>query len=181
MQQKTEPHHTAVLGEGDSVQVENKDPERSHSILILEEPLREPVVQHGKVYLPLENPKCDAFFTWNFCNLLFIVSEVLLILKHNLDPHERTQPHILQRYQNYDEIFFFFQVSSVLDISQCCWTDNYSKSLKFLPQEFCNCVWRQMLTIPTVTAISKYAQISTLCWTPEINIILYVNNIVPQF
>lgn len=63
MQQKTEPHHTAVLREGDSVQVENKDPERSHCILILEEPLREPAVQHGKVYLPLENPKCDAFLT----------------------------------------------------------------------------------------------------------------------
>ena len=63
VQQKTEPHHTAVLGEGDSVQVENKDPEISHSILILEAPLREPVVQHGKVYLPLENPKCDAFLT----------------------------------------------------------------------------------------------------------------------
>ncbi|KAB0366355.1 hypothetical protein FD754_010511 [Muntiacus muntjak] len=55
----TKPHHTAVLGEGDSVHVENKDPERSHSILILEEPLRELVVQHGKVYLPLENPKCS--------------------------------------------------------------------------------------------------------------------------
>lgn len=63
MQQKTEPHHTAVLGEGDSVQVENKDPERSHSIRILEEPLRELVIQHGKVYLPFKNPKCDAFLT----------------------------------------------------------------------------------------------------------------------
>ncbi|XP_064429854.1 pirin isoform X14 [Mirounga angustirostris] len=46
-QQKIEPHHTAVLGEGDSVQVENKDPERSHFVLIAGEPLREPVVQHG--------------------------------------------------------------------------------------------------------------------------------------
>uniref|UniRef100_A0A8D0MKF7 Pirin n=1 Tax=Sus scrofa TaxID=9823 RepID=A0A8D0MKF7_PIG len=47
-QQKIEPHHTAVLGEGDSVQVENKDPERSHFVLIAGEPLKEPVVQHGK-------------------------------------------------------------------------------------------------------------------------------------
>ncbi|XP_006835753.1 PREDICTED: pirin [Chrysochloris asiatica] len=48
-QQKIEPHHTAVLGEGDCVQVENKDPERSHFVLIAGEPLREPVVQHDVV------------------------------------------------------------------------------------------------------------------------------------
>ncbi|XP_035872665.1 pirin isoform X2 [Phyllostomus discolor] len=46
-QQKIELHHTAVLGEGDSVQVENKDPERCHFVLIAGEPLGEPVVQHG--------------------------------------------------------------------------------------------------------------------------------------
>ncbi|XP_033057309.1 pirin [Trachypithecus francoisi] len=46
-QKKIEPHHTAVLGEGDSVQVENKDPKRNHFVLIAGEPLREPVVQHG--------------------------------------------------------------------------------------------------------------------------------------
>ncbi|XP_029785474.1 pirin [Suricata suricatta] len=46
-QQKIEPHHTAVLGEGDSVQVQNRDPERSHFILIAGEPLGEPIVQHG--------------------------------------------------------------------------------------------------------------------------------------
>ncbi|EPY73643.1 pirin-like protein [Camelus ferus] len=46
-QQKIEPHHTAVLGDGDNVQVENKDLERSHFILIAGEPLREPVVQYG--------------------------------------------------------------------------------------------------------------------------------------
>ncbi|XP_028617982.1 pirin isoform X2 [Grammomys surdaster] len=46
-QQKIEPHHTAVLGEGDTVQLENKDPKRSHFVLIAGEPLREPVVQHG--------------------------------------------------------------------------------------------------------------------------------------
>ncbi|XP_058569443.1 pirin isoform X2 [Neofelis nebulosa] len=46
-QQKIEPHHTAVLGEGDSVQVQNRDPERNHFILIAGEPLGEPVIQHG--------------------------------------------------------------------------------------------------------------------------------------
>ncbi|KAH0500421.1 Pirin [Microtus ochrogaster] len=49
-QQKIEPHHTAVLGEGDSVQLENKDPQRSHFVLIAGEPLREPVVQHGAAW-----------------------------------------------------------------------------------------------------------------------------------
>ncbi|KAG8519749.1 Pirin, partial [Galemys pyrenaicus] len=42
-QKKIEPHHTAVLGDGDSVQ----DPEKSHFVLIAGEPLQEPVVQHG--------------------------------------------------------------------------------------------------------------------------------------
>ncbi|XP_054979092.1 pirin isoform X2 [Sorex araneus] len=46
-QQKIEPHHTAVLGEGSTVQVENKDPEISHFVLIAGEPIKEPVVQHG--------------------------------------------------------------------------------------------------------------------------------------
>ncbi|XP_015101949.1 pirin isoform X2 [Vicugna pacos] len=46
-QQKIQSHHTAVLGDGDNVQVENKDLERSHFILIAGEPLREPVVQYG--------------------------------------------------------------------------------------------------------------------------------------
>lgn len=46
-QQKIEPHRTAVLGEGDTVQLENKDSKRSHFVLIAGEPLREPVVQHG--------------------------------------------------------------------------------------------------------------------------------------
>ncbi|XP_077002470.1 pirin isoform X2 [Tamandua tetradactyla] len=46
-QQKIEPHHTAVLGEGDSVQVENKDPKSCHFVLIAGEPIREPVVHYG--------------------------------------------------------------------------------------------------------------------------------------
>ncbi|XP_044526292.1 pirin isoform X2 [Gracilinanus agilis] len=53
-QQKVEPHHSAVLGDGDSVQVENKDPERSHFVLIAGEPIKEPIVQHGPFVMNTE-------------------------------------------------------------------------------------------------------------------------------
>ncbi|XP_053243146.1 pirin isoform X1 [Podarcis raffonei] len=46
-QQKIEPHHTAVLDDGDCIQFENKDPEVSHFVLVAGEPIKEPVVQHG--------------------------------------------------------------------------------------------------------------------------------------
>uniref|UniRef100_A0A8D0EC43 Pirin n=1 Tax=Salvator merianae TaxID=96440 RepID=A0A8D0EC43_SALMN len=47
VQQKVEPHHTAVLDDGDSVQLENKDPVVSHFVLVAGEPIKEAVVQHG--------------------------------------------------------------------------------------------------------------------------------------
>ncbi|XP_078002222.1 pirin isoform X2 [Phascolarctos cinereus] len=53
-QQKVEPHHSAVLGGGDSVQVENKDPERSHFFLIAGEPIKEPIVQYGPFVMNTE-------------------------------------------------------------------------------------------------------------------------------
>ncbi|XP_065436427.1 pirin isoform X1 [Chrysemys picta bellii] len=46
-QQKIEPHHTAVLDDGDCVQLENKGPEISHFVLVAGEPIKESVVQHG--------------------------------------------------------------------------------------------------------------------------------------
>uniref|UniRef100_A0A8C8SJE2 Pirin n=1 Tax=Pelusios castaneus TaxID=367368 RepID=A0A8C8SJE2_9SAUR len=46
-QQKIEPHHTAMLDDGDCVQLENKDPERNHFVLIAGEPIKESVVQYG--------------------------------------------------------------------------------------------------------------------------------------
>ncbi|KAM4795012.1 pirin [Rhinophrynus dorsalis] len=46
-QQTIEPHHTAVLDDGDSAHFENKDDELSHFVLIAGEPIKEPVVQHG--------------------------------------------------------------------------------------------------------------------------------------
>ncbi|XP_055363418.1 pirin isoform X2 [Betta splendens] len=46
-QQKVEPHHTVLFGDGDCVKFENKGPEVSHFVLIAGEPIKEPVVQQG--------------------------------------------------------------------------------------------------------------------------------------
>ncbi|XP_068455551.1 pirin isoform X3 [Clinocottus analis] len=46
-QRAVEPHHSAVLGGGDCVRVQNKGSEASHFVLIAGEPINEPVVQHG--------------------------------------------------------------------------------------------------------------------------------------
>lgn len=46
-QQKVEPHHTVVFGDGDCVKVENKGSEVSRFVLIAGEPIKEPVVQQG--------------------------------------------------------------------------------------------------------------------------------------
>ncbi|XP_054626726.1 pirin isoform X2 [Dunckerocampus dactyliophorus] len=45
-QQKFEPHHTVVFGDGDCVRFENKGSEVCHFVLIAGEPIKEPVVQH---------------------------------------------------------------------------------------------------------------------------------------
>ncbi|KAJ8028712.1 Pirin [Holothuria leucospilota] len=42
-----EPHHTLVLSDGDFVEVENKNEEKCHFVLVSGKPLNEPVVQHG--------------------------------------------------------------------------------------------------------------------------------------
>ncbi|XP_063161197.1 pirin [Candoia aspera] len=47
IQQKVEPHYTAVLSEGDHIQLENKDPAVSHFILVAGEPIKETVIQHS--------------------------------------------------------------------------------------------------------------------------------------
>ncbi|XP_061608666.1 pirin isoform X2 [Phyllopteryx taeniolatus] len=46
-QQKVEPHHTVVFGDGDCVRFENKGYDISHFVLIAGEPINEPVVKHG--------------------------------------------------------------------------------------------------------------------------------------
>nr|XP_057945644.1 pirin isoform X2 [Doryrhamphus excisus]XP_057945645.1 pirin isoform X2 [Doryrhamphus excisus] len=46
-QQKFEPHHTVVFGDGDCVRFENKGPEVCSFVLIAGEPIKEPVVKHG--------------------------------------------------------------------------------------------------------------------------------------
>ncbi|XP_034412871.1 pirin isoform X2 [Cyclopterus lumpus] len=53
-QQKAEPHHTVVLGDGDCVKVENKGSEVSHFVLIAGEPIKEPVVQRGPFVMTTE-------------------------------------------------------------------------------------------------------------------------------
>ncbi|XP_044139653.1 pirin [Bufo gargarizans] len=46
-QKKIEAHYTAVLEDGDNVQLENKGDELAHLVLVAGEPINEPVVQHG--------------------------------------------------------------------------------------------------------------------------------------
>ncbi|XP_040017851.2 pirin [Gasterosteus aculeatus] len=53
-QQKVEPHHTVVFGDGDCVKVENKGAEVSRFVLIAGEPIKEPVVQRGPFVMTTE-------------------------------------------------------------------------------------------------------------------------------
>lgn len=53
-QQKVEPHHTVVFGDGDCVKAENKGSEDSHFVLIAGEPIKEPVVQQGPFVMTTE-------------------------------------------------------------------------------------------------------------------------------
>lgn len=53
-QQQIEPHHAVVLEDGDVVQVENKEPEESHFVLIAGEPIKEPVVKSGPFVMNTE-------------------------------------------------------------------------------------------------------------------------------
>ncbi|CAM4402625.1 unnamed protein product, partial [Lepidochelys olivacea] len=45
-QEKIEPHHTAVLDDGDCVQLENKGPEISYFVLVAGELIKESMVQY---------------------------------------------------------------------------------------------------------------------------------------
>ncbi|KAK9542984.1 hypothetical protein VZT92_000801 [Zoarces viviparus] len=53
-QQKVEPHHTVVFGDGDCVKAENKGSEDSHFVLVAGEPIKEPVVQQGPFVMTTE-------------------------------------------------------------------------------------------------------------------------------
>ncbi|CAJ1049472.1 pirin isoform X1 [Xyrichtys novacula] len=53
-QQKIEPHHTVVFGDGDCIKLENKGSDVSHFVLIAGEPIKEPVVQHGPFVMTTE-------------------------------------------------------------------------------------------------------------------------------
>ncbi|KAK5874188.1 hypothetical protein PBY51_019160 [Eleginops maclovinus] len=59
-QQKVEPHHTVVFGDGDCVKVQNKGLEVSHFVLIAGEPIKEPVEQHGPFVMTTEEEITQA-------------------------------------------------------------------------------------------------------------------------
>ncbi|XP_068586704.1 pirin [Cebidichthys violaceus] len=60
-QQKVEPHHTVVFGDGDCIKAENKGSEDSHFVLIAGEPIKEPVVQQGPFVMTTEEEIKQAF------------------------------------------------------------------------------------------------------------------------
>ncbi|KAK2853829.1 hypothetical protein Q5P01_006490 [Channa striata] len=59
-QQKVDPHHTVVFGDGDCVKFENKGSEVSHFVLIAGQPINEPVVQHGPFVMTSEEEITQA-------------------------------------------------------------------------------------------------------------------------
>ncbi|RXM96853.1 Pirin [Acipenser ruthenus] len=59
-QRQIEPHHTVVFDDGEGIQVENKDPEVAHFVIIAGEPIKEPVVQHGPFVMNTEEEITQA-------------------------------------------------------------------------------------------------------------------------
>ncbi|MGH0147286.1 UNVERIFIED_CONTAM: hypothetical protein FKN15_027337 [Acipenser sinensis] len=59
-QRQIEPHHTVVFDDGEGIQVENKDPEVAHFVIIAGEPIKEPVVQHGPFVMNTEDEITQA-------------------------------------------------------------------------------------------------------------------------
>uniref|UniRef100_A0A671WS59 Pirin n=2 Tax=Sparus aurata TaxID=8175 RepID=A0A671WS59_SPAAU len=66
-QQKVEPHHTVVFGDGDCVKVQNKGSEASHFVLIAGEPIKEPVVQHGPFVMTTEEEIRQTISDYQTC------------------------------------------------------------------------------------------------------------------
>ncbi|XP_041115047.1 pirin isoform X2 [Polyodon spathula] len=59
-QRQIEPHHTVVFDDGEGIQVENKDAEVAHFVIIAGEPIKEPVVQHGPFVMNTEEEITQA-------------------------------------------------------------------------------------------------------------------------
>ncbi|XP_038658660.1 pirin isoform X5 [Scyliorhinus canicula] len=57
---RIEPHHVAILDDGENVQVENKDHEVSRFVLIAGEPINEPVVKHGPFVMNSQEEIAEA-------------------------------------------------------------------------------------------------------------------------
>uniref|UniRef100_A0A4W3I5W6 Pirin n=1 Tax=Callorhinchus milii TaxID=7868 RepID=A0A4W3I5W6_CALMI len=53
-QRKVEPHYTVVFDDGENVQMENKDSEVAHFVLIAGKPINEPIVKHGPFVMTSE-------------------------------------------------------------------------------------------------------------------------------
>ncbi|XP_072370443.1 pirin isoform X1 [Scyliorhinus torazame] len=57
---RIEPHHVAILDDGENVQMENKDHEVARFVLIAGEPINEPVVKHGPFVMNSQEEIAEA-------------------------------------------------------------------------------------------------------------------------
>ncbi|XP_078088402.1 pirin isoform X3 [Mustelus asterias] len=59
-QRRIEPHHVAILDDGEHIQMENKDHEVARFVLIAGEPINEPVVKHGPFVMNSQEEIAEA-------------------------------------------------------------------------------------------------------------------------
>ncbi|XP_068126891.1 pirin-like [Hyperolius riggenbachi] len=64
---EVEPHHTAVLDDGEGVTFENKGDELAHFVLIAGEPINEPVVQRGPFVMNTQEEIAQTIKDYNSC------------------------------------------------------------------------------------------------------------------
>ncbi|XP_071509962.1 pirin-like [Diadema antillarum] len=62
--QEGSPHHTLVLSDGDYLEIENKEAELCHFVLISGKPLKEPIVQYGPFVMNTEEEIQQAIFDY---------------------------------------------------------------------------------------------------------------------
>ncbi|XP_039600990.1 pirin [Polypterus senegalus] len=66
-QRKIDPHYTCVLGDGESILMENKETETAHLVLIAGEPIKEPVAKHGPFVMNTEEEIAQAINDFQYC------------------------------------------------------------------------------------------------------------------
>ncbi|XP_078415653.1 pirin [Cetorhinus maximus] len=59
-QRRIEPHHVAIIDDGENVQMENKDHEVARFVLIAGEPINEPIVKHGPFVMNSQEEIAEA-------------------------------------------------------------------------------------------------------------------------